>query len=60
MDTHQLTGMQLEDAEKKAALMSKIIRVVAKNGAQFAVTCDFMPNRIDVEVDSHGIITKVW
>jgi hypothetical protein len=58
-ENEYIIGWDIADAVNNLESYGYTVRVVREDGKWYAITDDFIPERIDVEVEN-GIVTKVW
>lgn len=58
-DALELVGSDAEDFAVRAEQMGYTVRVVEEDGEDLAITADAVENRLNVAVDSNGIVTDI-
>lgn len=59
MNEKDLIGLSEIDARKIVTDNGFKLRVIRKDGKNYAGTCDLNPNRFNIAIEN-GIITEVW
>lgn len=54
-DTFNIMGKNINEARKILASSNKILRAVKNNGNYLIVTRDFLPHRLNVEIENDKI-----
>lgn len=55
--TEELIGLVGQDEVAARAVVPELARIIPPNSA---VTQDFRPDRVNVDLDEKGIVTRVW